>query len=155
VEIDGIRDATMHAADIYPTILEYANVERPETFKGNDLHPLFGQSAKAFLQGDSELVRDTEQQPLCFEISGYKTVYKGDWKLKLGKAFNDNGEWVLINLKDDPTEKTDLSKMYPEKVKEMAQHWKDYSKSHGYIAPEGKMYVLDIGAEEFYRYKQD
>ncbi|MCG8309073.1 MAG: arylsulfatase, partial [Cytophagales bacterium] len=125
VEIDGIKDATVHAADIYPTILEYANVERPKTYKGKILNPLFGQSAKAFLQNEAEFVRDTEQQPLCFEISGYKTVYQGDWKLMQGKAFNADGEWVLINLKDDPTEKTDLSKTNPDKVKEMAQHWED------------------------------
>ena len=155
VEVGGINDTTVHAADIYPTLLEYANVKRPKTYKGRSLNPLFGQSAKAFLLGDAKIVRNTEQHPLCFESGGHKTVYQGDWKLMQGKSFNDRGEWVLINLMDDPTEKTDLAEAHPERVNRMAKHWKDYSEKHGYIAPDGGMYVLEIGAEEFYKYKQE
>lgn len=153
VEANGIKDVTVHAADIYPTILEFANSERPETYKGNTVHPLFGKSAKAFLQNEADLVRDTEKEPLSFEISGYKTVFQGDWKLMQGKAFNDSEEWVLINLKDDPTEKNDLAKKYPEKVEEMAQHWQEYSEKHGYIAPEGKFHVIEIGPEQFFKFE--
>ncbi|MFC4992380.1 arylsulfatase [Rubritalea tangerina] len=154
VVVDGITDTTVHAADIYPTILEYANVERPETFKGKKLNPLFGQSAKPFLEAKTNNIRNTEITPLCFESGGHKAVYQGYWKLMQGSTINENGNWVLINLKTDPTEKVDLSAEHPARVKRMTTHWEDYSKAYGYIAPEGKMYVLDIGAEEFYKYEQ-
>ncbi|QTN37873.1 arylsulfatase [Cryomorphaceae bacterium] len=155
IEANGVKDITVHAADIYPTVLELADAKRPETYRGNPMNPLFGRSAKPLLEGEEDHVRDTEIEPLCFEISGYKTVIQGDWKLMQGKAFKNGGKWVLINLEEDPTEKTDLSEEYPDKVKEMAEHWEEYSVKHGYIPPEGNMYVIEIGAETFYNYGRD
>jgi arylsulfatase len=39
----------MHVCDIFPTVLDMAGVSRPGDYKGNELAPLYGLSAKEFL----------------------------------------------------------------------------------------------------------
>lgn len=153
VETNGIKNPTMHVTDIFPTILDYIGVERPNTYKENTLNPLYGQSAKSFLTNNSESVRNTMNEPLCFELNGYKAVIKGDWKLIYSDEFSTDTKWQLVNLADDPGEKIDLAEQNPEKFKELKKDWEEYSIKYGYIKPEGKMHVIDIGAEAFYKFE--
>ena len=66
IETTGIHNATMHVTDILPTILSFAKVKRPKTYKNKELKPLYGQSAASFLKGESSIIRDTESKPISW-----------------------------------------------------------------------------------------
>ena len=40
------------------------------------------------------------------------------------------GKWELFDLKQDPAELNDLSKQYPDKLKEMVALWEQYKKEN-------------------------
>ena len=71
------------------------------------LAPLFGKSAKPFLSGKQTKVRDTEEDPLFFEMVENRAVIKGRWKaLMLQPPFVSEPIWQLFDLSADPLEKT-------------------------------------------------
>jgi hypothetical protein len=43
--------------------------------------------------------------------------------------FQWNGPWELYNVKKDRTEQQDLSKKYPDRVKELAAKWNTWAKA--------------------------
>ena len=154
IETTGIHNATMHVTDILPTILSFAKVKRPKTYKNKELKPLYGQSAASFLKGESSIIRDTESKPICFELGEHKAVIKGEWKaLMLQPPYTEVIKWELFNLKSDPTEKTDVSASNPQKLEELIKIWNAYSKKYGYIEGEGEMQIKKIGAKAFYEFK--
>lgn len=144
----------MHVCDIFPTILEIAGVPRPDTFKGHELAPLYGKSAIRFLGGNEDLVRDTNIDPLHFEMMECKAVIKGNWKaLMLQPPYAEKPEWQLFDLATDPLEKKNLALEEPEILEELIQEWNEYAKSNGYIEAEGGMLIFEIGPEAFYNYE--
>ena len=96
--------------DFMPTLARLAGSSSavPANADGMDVSPLFfGQDA------------DTDQRPLYWEFPGKQRALRlGEWKCVTVKK---NAPLELYNIKEDPTESTDLSAQYPEKVKEMEQ----------------------------------
>ena len=43
------------------------------------------------------------------------------------------GDWELFNIKEDPAELKDLSKKYPQKLKELVEQWEQYRKENGVL----------------------
>ena len=66
------------------------------------------------------------------------TIYA--WKAKYGgmevseaeevKHLRDENAWELYNLNDDPTERIDLAKKYPEKLTELKAEFEAQAKAH-------------------------
>ena len=75
-----------------------------------------------------------------YELFGLKAFFDGDWKiLWMPKPFG-KGDWEVFNLKYDPGELDDLSKLYPDRRKTMIALWEQYKLENG---------VLDISLEEW------
>jgi arylsulfatase len=67
------------ALDLVPTILDYAGVTYPDTFKGNQIEQLTGKSVKQFFEKVSNNIHNgTEMIPV--EFFGSKAVYHGNLK---------------------------------------------------------------------------
>ena len=144
----------MHVCDIFPTILDFVEVIRPAKYKENELAPLYGKSAKKFLEGTVELVRNTSINPLFFEMMECKAVIKGKWKaLMLQPPYAYKSSWKLYDLSKDPLEKHDLSLLEPEILEELIKDWDIYANDVGYIKGEGEFLINKIGSEEFYKYE--
>lgn len=106
-----ISETPIISMDTYPTILDYLNVDqRPEQHV--DAKSLYNLIEKG---------EEIDREALFFHYphyhsSGWKpgsAIRMGDWKLI---HFYENDNYELYNLKDDISEKNDLSVMYPEKV---------------------------------------
>ena len=93
--------------DIFATAAGAAGVALPKDrqMDGVDLMPFISGAAQG-----------TPHQTLFWRSGGYRVLLEGDWKLQV----SDNPDKVwLFNLKDDPTEKTNLAMTQPDKVAEL------------------------------------
>jgi arylsulfatase A-like enzyme len=70
------------------------------------------------------------KEPLFWEHEGNRAVRDGDWKLVARGA---TGSWQLYNLKDDPSELTDLVEDHPERVAEMSGMWGAWASRAGVL----------------------
>jgi arylsulfatase len=144
----------MHVCDIFPTVLDMAGVSRPGDYKGNELAPLYGLSAKEFLSGNEDLVRNTTTDPLHFEMMENKAVIKGNWKaLMLQPPYATEPGWQLFDLSTDPLEKHNLASVETDILNELITEWNNYAKEVGYIKGEGEMILFEMGPEKFYEYE--
>ena len=150
----NLRITGMHVCDIFPTILEFASVDRPMRYKGNELAAVYGKSAMKLLTEKEDLVRNTNDDPLHFEMAECKAIIRGHWKaVMLQPPYVDEPEWQLFNLSTDPIEKHDWASQEPGILQELVQEWKEYSRRVGYIEAEGEMLINRIGPEVFYQYE--
>jgi arylsulfatase len=110
--------------DLYPTFLELAGADYPDTDSGKTLKPLMGMSFVPLFQ---DVNYETEEYfvPLFSRTRG---MLKDHWKLA---NFYD-GPFELFNLKEDPTERKNLADEEPEKYREMIALVKQYAKDHGF-----------------------
>lgn len=112
--------------DLYPTLLEVANIEKPEDkiLDGNSLIGLLRQNKKSidrvlfwhfpiYLQAVSKV---NENRDAKFRTRPGTVIRNGNWKLH--HYFEDNG-YELYNLENDLGEKNNLVDKEPEKVKEL------------------------------------
>ena len=134
-EKGGIRNQYGHVIDIYPTILELANIQQPEKIKNIAQKPLQGTSLAYSVNDKNAANRHTQQH---YTIFGNRAIVKDGWKA--GAAHHPNpldfayykGEakpafvndvekdvWELYNLNEDFNERVDLAKKNPEKLKEL------------------------------------
>ncbi len=97
-------DSPVISLDILPTVLDALGVQSPAktSFDGKSLMPL--------LTGKSKTHHDTLYW--CKGKDDEWAVRRGDWKLHGLK-----GQMELFNLKEDPSEKTNLANKQSEKVK--------------------------------------
>lgn len=144
----------MHVCDVFPTVLECAAVDRPKMYKGNELAAVYGKSAMKFLTGKEDLVRNTIDDPLLFEMGECKAIIKGSWKaVMLQPPYVDMPEWQLYDLSTDPLEKHNLASQESGRLRELVKEWNEYAKEVGYIKAEGQMLIKSIGPEAFYKYE--
>jgi arylsulfatase A-like enzyme len=94
-------------ADIFATAAAAAGAQLPadRTMDGVDIAP--------FVIGTTAAAPHTS---LYWRSGHYKVLRSGDWKLQV--SARPDKIW-LFNLKDDPTEKTNLAASQPEKVAEL------------------------------------
>lgn len=106
-----VSETPIISMDIYPTILDYLNVDqRPEQHV--DAKSLYNLIEKG---------EEIDREALFFHYphyhsSGWKpgsAIRMGDWKLI---HFYEDDNYELYNLKDDISEKIDLSAKYPDRV---------------------------------------
>jgi len=113
IETGSVCDVPVTSVDFFPTICESVRLGLPvdRVIDGESLMPLLEQ--KGSLKRDAIFWHFPHYRG---KIVPYSIVRKGDWKLIKryeGKPFE------LFNLKDDLSEKQDVSGQMPEKVKEM------------------------------------
>jgi arylsulfatase A-like enzyme len=126
---DGARGAVRreynYVTDILPTLLELIGIERPTTWNGHDVTPLDGVSFAGSLNDENYRSQHTEQYS---EFMGNRSFYKDGWKLVArhlpGTPYADS-EWELYDIRDDPTERHDLSLERPGLVRELSLAWEN------------------------------
>jgi arylsulfatase A-like enzyme len=119
---------TTHASafwDFMPTVCELAGIAAPENIDGISYLPsLLGKSQK-------------EHESLYFEFheqGGKQAIIKGEWKcIRLNMNRPENLKVELYNLKDDPSEKTNLADQFPEKVSELTELMKQSRTANTYF----------------------
>lgn len=130
----GIRTQYSHVIDILPTTLEFLGITPPVEIHGIKQDTLQGTSLVYSFNDAKAPSRHTTQY---YYIFGARAIYHDGWKaaaahhpdyrdfsrFKDGPAPQardwDKDEWELYNLNDDPTERVNLAKKYPEKLAEL------------------------------------
>lgn len=134
-EKGGIRNQYGHVIDIYPTILELAGISIQEKIKNVPQKPLNGKSLAYSINDKNAPATHTQQY---YTIFGNRAIVKDGWKAGAAHHPNpfdiaiykgetkkpivnnaDNDVWELYNLNEDYTERVDLAKKFPDKLKEL------------------------------------
>jgi len=102
--------------DIFPTMLDLGQVQG--SFPQRD-----GLSLAPMITGHP--AQQAKHEHLYWEFleqGGKQGVVKGNWKgVRLGTMKNPDAPLELYNLKDDPSEETNIADQHPEIVKELAE----------------------------------
>jgi arylsulfatase A-like enzyme len=118
----------LHAVDLYPTLLRLAGAP------GEQKLPLDGKDAWAAI---AEGKQTPHAEILINATPNNGAIRAGDWKLVVsrGKDNPDNPEAKkgkeqveLFNLRDDPSEKTNLAGKHPDRVRELRGRLEVYAK---------------------------
>ncbi|EGF26479.1 arylsulfatase [Rhodopirellula baltica] len=112
-----------HVIDLMATCVDLAKAEYPTQFKGNEIHPLEGQSLQTLLTGQGEFA----ERALYWEHEGNAAVRVGNRKLVRQGA---RGEWELFDLDADRTEQVNLAAENPDEVSNLQKQWRQWAKSH-------------------------
>ena len=135
----GIRTQYSHVIDLLPTTLDLVGIKAPEEIRGIKQQPIEGTSLAYSIDDANAPTRHTVQY---YYIFGSRSLYDRGWKAELAypssfitgnlqsaQPFDENA-WELYNLKEDPTERIDLAKKYPEKLAELKAEFEEQAKSH-------------------------
>ncbi|HMB65660.1 MAG TPA: sulfatase/phosphatase domain-containing protein, partial [Patescibacteria group bacterium] len=117
-----ITDQMGQLPDIMATIVDITGAKYPDSYNGNEILPMEGDSLLPSLQG-----KENGKEELFFEHQGNAAYRKGDFKLVRDQPF----DWELYDLSADPTELYDLSLKYPEKRKEMIATYEQWANRIG------------------------
>ncbi|WP_281636205.1 arylsulfatase [Flavobacterium marginilacus] len=113
-----VSNRVSHLIDVFPTCLEFAGLQYPDSFQGKNLVSLEGISLKKEFEGQ----QSDEHEALFWEHEGSKAVRKGQWKA----VAENNQPWELYNLAADRTETKNLAKLEPKLLQtliELHQQW--------------------------------
>lgn len=121
-------DQPSHIVDIFPTLLDVANISYPVEFKGNRILDLEGESLSSILFKESS--EKLEQREIGWGLFGNRAYRKGKWKIVWGVTTE---KWELYNMNKDRTETIDLSERYPKIVNDLKKKWKSWAKRCGLI----------------------
>ncbi len=130
-DVGGIRRQFSHVIDIVPTILEATGIEAPGMIDGITQQPIEGVSM-AYTWDKANAEAPTRHGTQYFEMLGNRSIYHEDWVAatipatlpwELSSAQPPDVitgyKWELYNVKDDPTQASDLAAQMPDKLKEM------------------------------------
>ncbi|MDH3281354.1 MAG: arylsulfatase [Gammaproteobacteria bacterium] len=122
-----IRHTPGQLPDIMATVLEVTDTAYPETYSGNAIPPLEGQSLSPYFAEDQ-----TPDRPLFWEHEGNAAVRLGKWKLV--KEYP--GPWELYDMEQDRTETHNIADEYPELVAGLSAQYDDWADRCGVIPRE-------------------
>ncbi|WP_422083595.1 arylsulfatase [Ulvibacterium sp.] len=108
----GLRNEKLHMVDVMPTILDLADIVQNES---RSMERLAGKSFVPLLKGNVF----KRKSPLYFQFMDNRAIRTKKWSL----VEVDGTGWELYNIKKDPLETNDLSRILPKKVDELAGDW--------------------------------
>jgi arylsulfatase len=120
IEPGTFSEFTGHFIDFMPTLAELGHAVYPETFEGETIPAMEGESLVPVLLGESV----SRSKPIFWEWSRGKGVWVNDWKL----VSDENGDWELYNMSQNKTETDNQAATNPEKVEELAERWQDWKR---------------------------
>ena len=106
-----------HLIDIMSTCVDVTDASYPTTFKNRAITPMEGTSLKPAFTGQAF----KREAPLYFNYSQGRAVRDGNWKL----VSHARNSWQLYDMTSDRTELRDLSAKLTDRVRKMAQQWKE------------------------------
>ena len=120
-----MNHAFFHVRDIMPTLLDAAGIQMPGEIGGREVLPLQGDSVLELFAGKTHMAY-AGADDVGYELFGLKAYFSGHWKiLWMPKPFGKS-EWELFDLKSDPAEEDDLSKIHPDQLQMMIARWENY-----------------------------
>jgi arylsulfatase len=134
-----IRSQYHHIADIAPTILEAAGITVPETYHGVKQQPMDG---KSMLYSFDNPKAPNVKNRQYYEMFGNRAIWLDGWKAvtlhanrmpwELNRVLPfEKDKWELYHVEKDFSESTDLSKKYPEKLKELQKIFDEEAWKYG------------------------
>ncbi|MBO5193529.1 MAG: arylsulfatase [Bacteroidales bacterium] len=117
-----------HVTDIMATLVDLSGADYPSERAGNHVQPMEGISLLPILRGKD--IR--REKPLIVEHEGNKMLRDGDWKIVQEYGETD---WMLYNLKKDPTEMNDLAARHPALLRKMVAKYHSEAERTG-VEPE-------------------
>jgi arylsulfatase len=125
LEAGGIRDQFVHVSDLLPTLCELAGAERPDTWRGQPVLPLYGQSVlRVFHDPDAE----GRTRDLMVENEGHRGFRRDGWEAvtrHVPRTPYSQDHWELYDLSADPTQLRDLAEHEPQRLSEMIAAWEE------------------------------
>jgi len=115
----GIVHRPCHVVDIMATCVDIAGATYPQTYNGNDIQPMEGESLRPLLRGDEP----PRARPLAWEHEGNGALRDGPWKL----VRKHGGPWELYNLDDDRTELDDRAGREPARRDTMLRAYREWA----------------------------
>jgi arylsulfatase/uncharacterized sulfatase len=92
-------------------------------------------------------------EPLGYELSGNKALFKGDLKIALNNPPMGDGQWHLYDLRADPGETSDLQKQRPQEFAAMQAAYAVWAKANGVLPmPDGYNPVKQVLINSFINY---
>ncbi|MEM6379500.1 MAG: sulfatase-like hydrolase/transferase, partial [Bacteroidota bacterium] len=123
-----------HITDILPSLLDLAEVDYPTEINKRAITPIASQSLLPAFYGENTIKRDT----LFWEHEFHRAIRVEDWKLvapfKIRGRKKIYNQWELFNLKEDPTEQSNLAAQYPGKVNELSQAYEAWAQRVGTLS---------------------
>ena len=122
----GTRTQLAFVSDIAPTILDLTGVPRLAERGGRPTEPLDGISFAASLRDPRTPGRSRQH----FECGGTRAIIDEGWKALApvapapGEGVTE-GPWELYRLSTDPTETRDLAAVEPERLRALAETWRE------------------------------
>ena len=125
--------------DLLPTTLDLIGIKAPEEIRGIKQQPIEGISFADSINNADAPWHHTLQY---YYIFGARSIYDNGWKAELAfpndivvknavaNPLQDENAWELYNLNDDPTERIDLAKKYPEKLAQLKAEFEEQAQSH-------------------------
>jgi len=135
----GIRAQYSHVIDLLPTTLDLVGIKAPEEIRGIKQQPIEGFS---FADSINDAKAPWHHTLQYYYIFGSRSIYDNGWKAELAYPNDvetkhvltnpplDENTWELYNLNDDPTERIDLAKKYPEKLTQLKAEFEEQAQSH-------------------------
>jgi len=125
-----------HFIDVMATLVDLTGADYPAEFRGESITPMQGVSLLSVFKNSAATAK--RDQPIYWQWAKGKAVRTGDWKLVA-----EGSKWQLFNLKEDPAETKDLTRLHPEKAAEMRKMYEAWYTStpvgaNGGIAPSEK-----------------
>ncbi len=117
-----------HVTDIMATLVDLSGAGYPSERAGTQVQPMEGISLLPILYGKG--IR--REKPLIVEHEGNKMLRDGDWKIVQEYGETD---WMLYNLKKDPTEMNDLAARHPALLRKMVAKYNSEAERTG-VEPE-------------------
>lgn len=139
-----ISDAFCTVMDILPTLLDYAGLKHPATYKNRPVEPVRGKSWKAFLDASAALTQSSaweihgEDHVTGFEVAGSGALRKGRYKITYVPKPLGPQAWELFDISKDPGETRDLSRELPEVFEQMLALWAQYKEDVGVVGLRGE-----------------
>jgi len=143
-----INNEFISVKDLAPTILDFARIQHPDTvFNGRKIYPMDGVSLTGWLTGKREYAHKSDKAH-CWELYGRRAVLKSDWKAEFYDMPYGKGVWELYNLKEDPSQESDLAAEEPDKLTELIADWDEYAKRYTLTLPNES---VGYGEDEIWR----
>ncbi len=117
----AIRQQWVHVTDMLPTIMELTGTDRPGESGGRKIPSLDGRSFTEMLCNPGASGQRTAQH---YELDGNRGYIRDGWKivsLQPPDKVIDLDNWMLFNLREDPTEINNLAKTFPDRLRDLIE----------------------------------
>ena len=128
-----MTDEFVFVTDLTPTILELVDVNNHDgNWDGKEVEPIIGSGFSRFLAGNSVQIHHASEA-IGYELGGNSALFKGDYKIVINPAGQNETEWHLFNIKSDPGETKDLATDQADLLAEMLADYEAYVEANNVL----------------------